>query len=251
VSIAFAPGAVTALIGPNSAGKTTLLKAVIGLVRSDAGRVLLNGDPVDPAGAYRGGIGYMPQLPAFPPHMTGHELVEMVDDLRGFEGEPDESLIDDLDVREDMGKPFGELSGGTRQKVNAALAFRYRPDVLILDEPTAGLDPVAALTLKRKIRERRKAGATVVVTSHDLGSLESLAEDIVFLLEGRLRFHASLDELLEETGQRSLEGAIAELMLRGRGAGDEMRPGRDAVSDSARDPGSDSGSDPGHTQGVA
>ncbi len=230
-SIAFTPGAVTALIGPNSAGKTTLLKSIVGLVRPDDGCVLMNGTVVDAGGAYRRDVGYMPQLPAFPPHMTGQELVDMIDDLRGFDGEPDESLIDDLEVRDEMSKPFGSLSGGTRQKVNAALAFRYRPTVLILDEPTAGLDPVASLTLKRKIRERREEGATVLITSHDLGSLESLAEEIVFLLEGRLRFHASLVRLLEETGQRSLEAAIAELMLRGRGAGDEIRPKRATTPD--------------------
>ena len=224
LSLTFAPGTVTALIGPNSAGKTTLLKSIIGLVRPDRGTVLLNGEPVSADGEYRREIGYMPQLPAFPEHMTGWELVAMLDDLRDFDGDPDESLVDDLDIRAEMAKPFGTLSGGTRQKVNAALAFRYRPPVLILDEPTAGLDPVASLTLKQKLMERREAGCTVIVTSHDLGSLEMLSEEVLFLLEGRLRFHATLDELLEETGQRSLEAAIAELMLRSVDEADHAPP---------------------------
>jgi len=222
LSLTFAPGTVTALIGPNSAGKTTLLKSIIGLVRPDSGRVLLDGEPVRDDGQYRRDIGYMPQLPAFPEHMTGWELVAMLDDLRGFEGDPDESLIDDLDIREEMARPFGTLSGGTRQKVNAALAFRYRPPVLVLDEPTAGLDPVASLALKRTVMDGREAACTIVITSDDLGSLEMLAEEVLFLLEGRLRFHATLDELLEETGQRSLEAAIAELMIRTAEEGDEV-----------------------------
>jgi Cu-processing system ATP-binding protein len=145
----------------------------------------------------------------------------MLDDLRGFTGEPDEELIDAFDVREEMQKPFGTLSGGTRQKVNAALAFRYSAPIMILDEPTAGLDPVAAIALKEKVRARRDAGCTVVITSHNLGELESLAEHVVFLLDGRARFDGSIDELRDETGRRTLEEAIAHLMLqRGRLNGD-------------------------------
>jgi len=233
VSLTFRPARVSGLIGPNSAGKTTLLKAVMGLVRPDRGSVLLGEEEVDAAGAYRERIGYMPQLPAFPEQMTGHDLVAMIDDLRSFTGDPDEDLVDALDIREEMDKPFGTLSGGTRQKVNAALAFRYRAPLLILDEPTAGLDPVSSLTLKQKIEERRQDGCTVVITSHDLGSLQSRTDDVVFLLEGRLRFHASLDELLEETGKRSLEAAIAELMLRAVEAPDDEAgmPGKAAESE--------------------
>ena len=214
LSLDFRQGHVTALLGPNGAGKTTLLKCLLGLVRPDDGSVVVLGAAVNGGGLYRHHIGFMPQFPNFPAHLTGWELAEMLDDLRSFEGEPDEELIDAFEIRSEMDKSFRTLSGGTRQKLNAALAFRYRAPVMILDEPTAGLDPVAAIALKEKIRASREAGTTLVVTSHNLGELEALADDVVFLLDGRAHFSGTLEELLTNTDGTDLEEAIAELMLR-------------------------------------
>lgn len=222
LSVDFQPGSVTALLGPNGAGKTTALKCILGLVRPDSGDISVGTEEIEDSGHYRHTIGFMPQLPHFPAQLTGWELAEMLDDLRDFTGDPDEELIDAFDVREDMEKPFRTLSGGTRQKVNAALAFRYSAPIMILDEPTAGLDPVAAIALKQKVRARRDEGCTVVITSHNLGELESLAEHVVFLLDGRARFDGTVDELLHQTGRQTLEEAIAHLMLqRGCIGGDE------------------------------
>lgn len=212
LDLELAGGRVTALLGPNGAGKTTLLKCLLGLVHPSSGDILIDGRAADRAGAYRHGIGFMPQLPHFPPHMTGRELVAMLDDLRAFRGRPDEELIDAFELGPDMDAPFRTLSGGTRQKVNAALAFRYRAPVMVLDEPTAGLDPVASLALKDKVRSCRARGCTVLVTSHNMGDLEALADDVVFLHEGRIRFGGGLDELLRSTGRETLEAAIADLM---------------------------------------
>ncbi|MDH5588525.1 MAG: ATP-binding cassette domain-containing protein [Gemmatimonadota bacterium] len=227
VDLDFQPGCITALLGPNGAGKTTLLKCVLGLVRPDEGTIRLGAQEVNGQGAYREEIGYMPQLPRLPGNLTGWEMASMLDDLRTFTGTPDEDLIDSLEVREEMDKPFRLLSGGTRQKVNAALAFRYGAPVMILDEPTAGLDPLAAMTLKEKVRAERERGRTILVTSHNLGELESLADQVVFLLEGRVRFAGTLDSLWADTSQTTLEGAIAELMRRNgrREAGAESRTG--------------------------
>lgn len=213
VDLDFEAGRVTALLGPNGAGKTTLLKSILGLVRPDAGTVRLGQREVDPQGLYRTEIGFMPQLPHFPGHMTGRELADMLDALRGFSGAPDETLVRDLELEGDMEKPFRHLSGGTRQKVNAALAFRYPTPFLILDEPTAGLDPVASLALKNKVRECRDEGRTIVITSHKLGELQVLADDVVFLHEGSVRFAGALRRLLSDTGCDTLEEAIAGLML--------------------------------------
>jgi Cu-processing system ATP-binding protein len=177
--------------------------------------VLIGGREVDGVGLYRHAIGFMPQLPHFPPHMSGWELASMLDDLRDFSGDPDEGLVDAFGLREEMDKPFRTLSGGTRQKVNAALAFRYRTPIMILDEPTAGLDPVAALALKTKVRACRDDGCTVVITSHNLGDLEAVADAVIFLHEGRARFAGPLRRLLEATGRSSLEEAIAQLMRDG------------------------------------
>ncbi|MBW7933754.1 MAG: hypothetical protein H3C62_09120, partial [Gemmatimonadaceae bacterium] len=104
------------------------------------------------------------------------------------------------------------LSGGTKQKVNAVIAFMFRPSLLILDEPTAGLDPLSANVLKEKIRAVRREGRSVLITSHIMTELESLADDVAFLCDGHLRFAGTIAALLERTGEKSLEEAIAGLM---------------------------------------
>lgn len=216
VDLEFRPGRVTAVLGPNGAGKTTLIKMILGLVKPDRGEVRVRGSRVNGKAGYRTDLGYMPQLPRFPGNLTGRELAAMLDDVRGFQGTPDESLVEAFGLEADLDKPFRALSGGTRQKLNAALAFRYGASVLILDEPTAGLDPVAARTLRRAVGEARDEGRTVLLTSHDMGQLRALADDVVFLVEGRVRFQGALEELLGHTGEGSLEDALASLMTRAR-----------------------------------
>lgn len=212
--VCFRPGRITAVLGPNGAGKTTLLKMILGLVRPDEGSVTLGEEAVNGHAEYRREVGYMPQLPRFPQNLTGWELARMLDDVRDFRGAPDESLLDAFDLRREMGKPFRTLSGGNKQKLNAALALRYDARVLVLDEPTAGLDPVAARVLKERVRAERDRGCTVLLTSHDLGQLQALADDVVFLLDGVVHFEGEVADLLSSTGQRELEGAIASLILR-------------------------------------
>ncbi len=212
VDVRFEPGRVSAILGPNGAGKTTLLRCLLGLVRPDRGAVEVGGVAVGADASYRHDIGYMPQLPHFPGNLSGRELIALLGDLRGFTDTPDVELIEALRLGDELDKPFRTLSGGTRQKVNAALAFRFRAPVLVLDEPTAGLDPVAARILKDKVRRERDLGRTVLLTSHDLGQVESLADDILFLLDGRVRYRGTLDGLLDLTGRGDLEAAVAELL---------------------------------------
>ena len=211
VSLAVRPGAVTALVGPNGSGKTTLIKIVLGLTRADHGTLQVDGRDADAAGAYRRAIGYMPQAAHFPVNLRVGDVLDLVAQLR-----PGEAMDDDLARAYDMDgirdKYVGTLSGGTKQKVNAVIAFLFRPALLILDEPTAGLDPLSANVLKEKIRAVRAAGRSVLVTSHIMTELESLADDVAFLCDGRLRFSGTVAALLERTGERSLEDAIAGLM---------------------------------------
>ncbi len=204
-------GRTTAIIGPNGSGKTTLIKMLLGLVKPDAGRIIWHDHVLNGDWRYRERVGYMPQIVRFPENLSGRELLAMITDLRDGPA-TDTELIDAFDLEKDLDKPFRTLSGGTRQKVNAALAFRFAPDLLILDEPTGGLDPVAARALKNKVRRERERGRTVILTSHNMGELESLADDIAFLLEGRIRFSGELAALKQDTGQPDLEGAIAHLM---------------------------------------
>ncbi|HSJ64181.1 MAG TPA: ABC transporter ATP-binding protein [Gemmatimonadaceae bacterium] len=206
-------GRVLALVGPNAAGKTTLIKSLLGLTRIDQGVISLDGAPVDARGAYRARIGYMPQIADFPENLTGAHLLDMLTAIRRSTGPLDDELLEAFDLAPHLGQRFRVLSGGTRQRLNAVMAFRFRPDVLILDEPTAGLDPVGSGILKDKIRRARNEGATVMITSHILSELEELADDVAFLLDGTVRYAGGLPELKRRTHQSTLERAIAHLML--------------------------------------
>lgn len=218
VDAAFERGRVTAVVGPNGAGKSTLLRIVLGLTRPDAGSVLVSGEPIRDDGAYRRRIGYMPQIARFPENLTGNDLLALLGSLRNDQPVCDYHLVDSFALHEAMQKPLRTLSGGTRQKVNAALAFAFRPELLILDEPTTGLDQASSAALKDTILAGRSAGRTVVITSHVMSDLEELADDLILLVDGRVEFAGELNQLLSTTAQRNLERAVASLLVRGRAA---------------------------------
>ena len=213
IDLEIAPGRVTAIIGPNGAGKTTLIKTILGLTRGDGGRTLFDGERIGGDPEYRSRIGYMPQIARFPDNLTGAELIAMLKDLRGGGATLDEELLEQFRIGDQLAKPLRVLSGGTRQKVNAVMAFLFHPDLLVLDEPTAGLDPVSSGILKAKILAAKSAGRTVIVTSHVLSELEELADDVVYLVEGRVRFGGTVHDLKLATRQLSLERAIARIMV--------------------------------------
>lgn len=203
---------ITAVLGPNGAGKTTLIKAILGLIKPDAGQIVVAGEPLSGAPDYRRKIGYMPQIARYPENLTAREIIRMLRDLRDHPADVDESLVEDLRLGPELDKPFRTLSGGNRQKVSAVLAFLFRPEILFLDEPTAGLDPVASSVLKDRILAERAAGRTIVLTSHIMSEVQELADRVLYLLEGRIRFDGSVDGLMDATGEPSLERAIATVM---------------------------------------
>jgi Cu-processing system ATP-binding protein len=205
-------GQVTAIIGPNASGKTTFNKIVLGLVRPDAGEIRIDGRLINGTSAYRADIGYMPQAARYPENLCANDVLMMLADIRGASGERDEELIETFSLGPVLRTPIRVLSGGMRQRVNAALAFLFRPSLLILDEPTAGLDPISSSSLKDKILRDRDAGRTFILTSHVLSELEELADRITFLLDGVAHFSGTQDELMTRTGEPTLERAIASLM---------------------------------------
>lgn len=205
-------GHVTALIGANGAGKTTLIKILLGLTRSDAGEVRIDGHLLDGSPEYRAMIGYMPQIARFPAHATGRDLLAILRTLRGASAEVDLSLGEALGPADQFDRPLGVLSGGTRQKVNAVLAFAFQPRLLILDEPTAGLDPLACRVLKDRILAERAIGTTVLITSHVLPELEELADDAICLDDGRAVWQGPVEGLKQQTGASTLERAIAHML---------------------------------------
>jgi Cu-processing system ATP-binding protein len=205
-------GHIAALVGPNGAGKTTFLKLLLGLARPDAGVITIGGVPLDGSPEYRAAIGYMPQMARFPAHMTGRELLRTLVSLRPVTVEPDLELADVFGLEENFDRPLGTLSGGTLQKINAVLAFAFAPSLLILDEPTAGLDPLASRMLKDRILAERARGRTVLITSHVLPELEELADDVLFLADGSMQWQGSAQDLKRSTGQHTLERAVAQLL---------------------------------------
>jgi len=214
-----AAGRVTAIVGPNGTGKTTLIKAILGLVRPDAGTIRVGGSVVGEDCGYRAAIGYMPQIPRFPQNLTGAELLAMLRDMRdgGASGRQviDDDMADRFQLAGQLAKPVRTLSGGTQQKLNAVMAFLFSPSLLILDEPTAGLDPASSAVFKDKILAERDAGRTFVLSSHFMNELEELADDVVFLLEGRVQYRGPVDELMRSTRQANLGRAISFLMMKG------------------------------------
>ncbi|MDQ6830795.1 MAG: ABC transporter ATP-binding protein [Gemmatimonadota bacterium] len=223
IDLDIAPGRVTAVVGPNGAGKTTLIKSIIGLVHATGGTIRVGGASVIDGDDYRARIGYMPQIARFPHNLSGTELLAMLKDLRRSaapDSEVDEKLIALFHLGDELTKPLRALSGGTRQKVNAVAAFLFHPELLILDEPTAGLDPLSSSVLKDKIAEERRAGRTVVITSHVMSDLQELADDLIVLLDGWVRYAGTVSHLLDSMRQRTLERAIARLMI-----GDDVQLG--------------------------
>ncbi len=212
VSVTCNKGQTIGLIGPNGSGKTTLIKTILGMVVPDSGFITFDQHNIHHNWKYRERIGYMPQIGRYPDNMTIAQVISMMKDIRKSTQMLDEDLIAAFELPAIQNKKMRTLSGGTRQKVSASLAFLFNPDVLILDEPTAGLDPLAAEILKEKIMKEKEKGKLILITSHILSEMDDLVSEIVYMQEGRLRFHKSLDQLREDTGQVRLANAIAQVM---------------------------------------
>jgi Cu-processing system ATP-binding protein len=212
INAEFNKGQVISLIGPNGSGKTTLIKSILGLVKPDSGRIIFNGTPIDETVEYRKDIGYMPQIGRYPDNMKIGQLFSMIKNIRSTETQLDEELYYKFKLDTLTEKSMRSLSGGTRQKVSAALAFLFDPNILILDEPTAGLDPLSSEILKEKIISEKEKGKLILITSHILSDLEELTTDVLYLQDGREVFFKPLGDLKQETGEERLSKAIAAIM---------------------------------------
>lgn len=203
-----------ALIGPNGSGKTTLIKSILGMVIPNSGIITFNNKDISNNYQYRDEIGYMPQIGKYPDNMTIGQVLGMMKDIRSKSGDLDDDLIKAFSINNLLNKRMGTLSGGTIQKVSAAIAFLFNPSVLILDEPTAGLDPVASELFKEKIIAEKEKGKLVLITSHILSDLDDLVSRIIYMQEGKLIFHKSIEELRMDTGEERLVKSIAQVMLK-------------------------------------
>lgn len=212
ISLNINDGTITYLVGPNASGKTTLIKSILGMVKPNSGIISIDNERLNGNHSYRSKIGYMPQVASFPENLTVLEILKMIKNLREEINTYDEELISHFKLEREFNKRIKILSGGTKQKVNAVIGFLFNPEILILDEPTAGLDPVSSSILKDKIIAENQKGKTVIFTSHILSELEELAQDVIFLLEGEIRFQGTISELIGSTSKHNLERAIASIM---------------------------------------
>ncbi len=209
------PGRITAVLGPNGSGKTTLIKAILGMVLPDAGAIAFDGQPIAGRWDYRRAIDYLPQIARFPDNLRVRELIAMLTDIRPG-AVRQTALIERFGLAPYLDSFLGNLSGGTRQKVNLTLALMYDSPVIILDEPTSGLDPVAMIGLKELIRSERDRGKTILITTHIIRFVEEMADEIVFLLDGVIHFRGSQDALKARAGEADLERAIAGMLSPGQ-----------------------------------
>jgi Cu-processing system ATP-binding protein len=212
INLAFSTSKSYALIGPNGSGKTTLIKSLLGLVVPTSGEILFEEKSIFNAWKYREKIGYMPQIGRYPENINIGQLIDMMKNIRGHEGNIDDDLIHEFKLNKLFEKKMHSLSGGTRQKVSAALAFLFNPPVLVLDEPTAGLDPLSVEILKEKIISDKLNGKLLIITSHILSDLDELTSDVVYIYEGMLQYNNSIQALKEETHETRLGKAIATLI---------------------------------------
>jgi len=205
-------GGIWAVLGPNGSGKTTLIKSILGMVIVEQGELTVMGRSVKTHWDYRRDINYLPQIANFPGNLKVQELIDMIMDLRQGPANPG-PLVEMFGLQAYLDKKLATLSGGTKQKVNIVLAFMFDSPLLILDEPTTGLDPAAVIQLKGLLARERAKGRTILVTSHILQFVEEIADEIVYLLEGKIYFKGSIGRLMEETGQNDFEHAIAAIAI--------------------------------------
>ena len=201
-----------AFIGPNGCGKTTLIKCILGLNVVESGDILVSGNSVKKDFLYREKIGYMPQIGKYPENMTIGQTIKMIQDNRKNVENIDTELLEAFELPKLYDKKMSTLSGGTTQKVSAVLAFMFHPEIIILDEPTAGLDPLASEILKNKIIKERKNGKLIIITSHLLSELDDMVNEIVFINEGKILVHQSVEDLKTETQQTKISDAITNIL---------------------------------------
>lgn len=211
VSMRFERGRCIALIGPNGSGKSTLMKCILGLVHFQSGDILFKGTSIRGKADYRNSIGYMPQYCRYPEQLRVEQMMSMMKDVRGIQ-EVDEELIEVFGVERFFDKKMNGLSGGMRQKVNASLSFYFKPEVLFLDEPTAGLDPVSVEVFKDKVRKELSNGRLIVITSHVISDLEDLISEVVYMQEGKMLFHLQREELIAKTNTTQLGKGLAQYL---------------------------------------
>lgn len=199
ISFDISQGEIVGLLGPNGAGKTTTIKILTGSLQPDEGTVIINGrDVLEHTREVQAEIGYLPETAPLYPELTVQGYLSMMADLRGIPEEQQRAYMSEAiyatGLADHLVRPIGELSKGFRQRVGLAQAIVHRPQLLILDEPTIGLDPTQVVEVRRLIR-RLAEQSTVLLSTHILPEVEALCDRVIILISGRIRADAKLSEL--------------------------------------------------------
>jgi ABC-2 type transport system ATP-binding protein len=202
-------GQVLGLAGPNGAGKSVTLKILLGLVRPTAGRVELFGEPIHPGARMLARVGALVDGPGFVPHLSGRENLELAQRMiQRRDGRPDlDRAVAIAGLGEALERPYKTYSHGMRYRLGLAQALLGRPDLLLLDEPTTGLDPAHVLEVRDAIRAAAADGATVVFSSHLMTEVEQVCTHAAVMQGGRLIASGPVAELIARSGASSLEDA--------------------------------------------
>lgn len=214
VHVELNPSGVTGILGPNGSGKTTLAKVLMGLVFPTEGDVTIGGNSIKSGASYRNNMGYLPQLARFPENLLLHEVLSLTEAIRGKAPRKLE-LLDYFKLEEFLFTRVAHLSGGNRQKLNLVNALMFNSPVLVLDEPTTGLDPLSVLQFKQLLKTEAESGKTIVLTTHVLELAEATMNYIMFLVEGKVQFCGSMEDMLAANQAPSLELAMIKILGNG------------------------------------
>jgi ABC-2 type transport system ATP-binding protein len=206
-TFAVRPGRLVGFLGPNGSGKTTTMRCIFGLVTPDKGETRWNGRPIDQPMRLR--FGYMPEQRGLYPRMKVGEQIAYFAEHHGLSGKQAKAAtvrwLDRLGLGDRIDSKLEELSHGNQQRVQLAVALAHDPELLVLDEPFSGLDPIGTATMTAVLRERAAAGVGVVFSSHQLDLVESICEDVAIIARGRIVAQGQIDELKASSGRRHLE----------------------------------------------
>jgi ABC-2 type transport system ATP-binding protein len=205
------PGRIVGFLGPNGAGKTTTMRCIFGLAQPDRGEVHWNGVRIDRDTRLR--FGYMPEQRGLYPRMRVGEQLSYFAQQHGMRGVAANAAaarwLERMGLADRAKAKLEELSHGNQQRVQLAVALAHDPELLVLDEPFSGLDPIGIATMTEVIHERAAAGVGVVFSSHQLDLVEDVCEDVVIIARGRVVAAGGIDALKEASGRRHLEVEVA------------------------------------------
>jgi ABC-2 type transport system ATP-binding protein len=228
VTISVGPGSVFGLLGPNGAGKTTLVKILLGLAHKSSGDARLFGEPVGHAPS-RARVGYLPEAHRLPLYLTGRQVLELFGQMCGRDREYVHArvpkLLELVDMREAADRKVREYSKGMQQRIGLAQALIHDPDLVILDEPTDGVDPVGRAAIREVVLDLKRAGKTIFINSHLLMEVEQVCDRVVIMDKGKIVKQGTIAELTPRTGRVRLElapvPADLERIVAGLGSGFE------------------------------